>query len=44
MVTVFRAHGLRLVISPDDHEPAHGHVYVDGETKMARRDWFLLWA
>jgi len=34
MVTVFRAHGLRVVIYPDDHEPAHVHVYGDGEAKV----------
>jgi hypothetical protein len=34
MVTVFRAHGLRIVIFPDDHEPAHVHVFGDGEAKI----------
>jgi hypothetical protein len=27
MVTVYRAHGLRVVIFTDDHEPAHVHVF-----------------
>lgn len=27
MVTVFRAHGLSVVIFLDDHEPAHVHVF-----------------
>ena len=34
MVTVFRAHGLRVVIFLDDHEPAHVHVFGDGEAKI----------
>ena len=34
MVTVFRAHGLRFVIFSDDHEPAHVHVFGDGEAKI----------
>lgn len=34
MVTVYRAHGLRLVIFSDDHEPAHVHVFGDGEAKI----------
>ena len=33
MVTVYRAHGLRFVIYLDDHEPAHVHVFGDGEIK-----------
>lgn len=35
MVVVHRAHGLRFVIYPDDHEPAHVHVYGDGEARIA---------
>jgi len=34
MVTVYRAHGLRVVIFTDDHEPAHVHVFGDGEAKI----------
>jgi hypothetical protein len=34
MVTIHRAHGLRFVIYPNDHEPAHVHVYGDGEIKV----------
>jgi len=34
MVTVYRAHGLRVVIFVDDHEPAHVHVFGDGEAKV----------
>lgn len=34
MVTVFRAHGLRVVIFVDDHTPAHVHVFGDGEAKI----------
>lgn len=34
MVTVFRAHGLRVVIFANDHEPAHVHVFGDGEAKI----------
>lgn len=34
MVTVHRAHGLRIVIFVDDHEPAHVHVFGDGEAKV----------
>lgn len=30
MVTVHRAHGLRVVIYVDDHEPAHVHVIGEG--------------
>lgn len=37
MVTVFRAHGLRFVIYVDDHEPAHVHVFGDGELKVTIR-------
>lgn len=34
MVTIFRAHGLRVVIYLDDHEPAHVHVFGDGHAKI----------
>lgn len=34
MVTVLRAHGLRVVIFTNDHEPAHVHVFGDGEAKI----------
>ena len=34
MVTVFRAHGLRVVIFVDDHQPAHVHVFGDGQAKI----------
>lgn len=33
MVTIYRAHGLRIVIFIDDHEPAHVHVFGDGHAK-----------
>ena len=34
MVTIYRAHGLRIVIFSDDHEPAHVHVFGDGHAKI----------
>jgi Domain of unknown function (DUF4160) len=34
MVVVHRAHGFRFVIYKFDHEPAHVHVYGDGEAKI----------
>jgi hypothetical protein len=34
MVTVLRESGFRFVIFTDDHEPAHVHVYADGEAKI----------
>ena len=34
MVTIYRAHGLRVVIFTDDHEPAHVHVFGDGHAKI----------
>lgn len=34
MVVVFRAHGLRFVIYTMDHDPAHLHVFGDGEMKV----------
>jgi hypothetical protein len=36
MVTVQRAHGMRFVIFLDDHEPAHVHVFGDGQAKINR--------
>jgi len=35
MVTIYRAFGLRVVIFVDDHEPAHVHVFGDGEVKIS---------
>lgn len=37
MVTVLRAHGLRVVIFANDHPPAHVHVIGDGEAKINLR-------
>ncbi len=34
MVTIYRAHGLRIVIFTDDHEPAHVHVFGDGHARI----------
>jgi hypothetical protein len=34
LVTVIRSSGFRIVIFVDDHEPAHVHVYGDGEAKI----------
>lgn len=34
MVTVLRAHGLRVVIFANDHPPAHVHVIGEGEAKI----------
>lgn len=34
MVTIYRAHGLAVVIFVDDHEPAHVHVFGDGQAKI----------
>jgi hypothetical protein len=34
MVTVLRAHGLRVVIYTNDHDPAHVHVFGGGEAKI----------
>jgi len=34
MVTVLRAHGLRVVIFVNDHQPAHVHGFGDGEAKI----------
>jgi len=32
--TIHRQHGLRFAIHTDDHEPAHVHVFGDGEMKI----------
>jgi hypothetical protein len=37
MVTVLRAQGLRVVIFTNDHQPAHVHVFGDGEVKINLR-------
>lgn len=34
MVAIYRAHGLRIIIFTDDHEPAHVHVFGDGQAKI----------
>tara|TARA_R110002051_G_scaffold89901_1_gene158433 strand:- start:844 stop:1083 length:240 start_codon:yes stop_codon:yes gene_type:complete len=34
MVTIYRAHGLRVIIYTDDHEPAHVRVFGDGQAKI----------
>ena len=34
MVSMFRAHGLRVIIFVDDHQPAHVHVFGDGQAKI----------
>ncbi len=34
MVTVYCGQGLRVVIFLDDHEPAHVHVFGDGQAKI----------
>ena len=34
MITVLRAEGFRILIFSDDHEPAHVHVFGDGEAKI----------
>lgn len=34
MVVIHREHGLRFVIYTMDHEPAHVHVFGDGEMKV----------
>ena len=34
MITIHRAHGLRVIIFTDDHEPAHVHVFCDGQAKI----------
>ena len=48
MVTVLRAHGLRVVILSNDHQPAHVHVFGDGQAKInllgAEGALELIWA
>ena len=44
MVTVHRALGLRIVIFTDDHEPAHVHVFGDGEAKIDLLGPELIWS
>ncbi|SIR07287.1 protein of unknown function [Rhizobium sp. RU20A] len=47
MITVLKAAGLRFVIFKDDHEPAHVHVFGDGEAKInlvGAADVTLVWA
>jgi hypothetical protein len=34
MVTIYRANGLSVVIFTDDPEPAHVHVFGDGQVKI----------
>jgi hypothetical protein len=34
MVTIHRERGLRVVIFIDDHEPAHVHVFGDGQARI----------
>lgn len=34
MITILREAGFRIVIFTDDHEPAHVHVYGDGDAKV----------
>ena len=34
MVTVHKEHGFRFAVLTDDHEPAHVHVFGDGEMKV----------
>ncbi len=34
MVTIYRGNGLQVVIFVDDHEPAHVHVFGDGQAKI----------
>lgn len=34
MITVLREGGFRFVIYTDDHQPAHVHVYGDGEARI----------
>lgn len=35
MITLRRAAGMRFVIYANDHEPAHLHVYGDGEARIS---------
>lgn len=34
MVTIHREQGLQVIIFTDDHEPAHVHVFGDGQAKI----------
>jgi hypothetical protein len=34
VITVLRQAGLRFIIFMDDHEPAHVHVFGDGQAKI----------
>jgi hypothetical protein len=34
MITVIREAGLRVVIFTNDHDPAHVHVFGDGQAKI----------
>ena len=34
MITVLQTAGMRFVIYTNDHEPAHVHVYGDGEARI----------
>ena len=34
MVTIHRAHGLRIVIFTDDHDRPHVHVFGNGHAKI----------
>jgi hypothetical protein len=34
MGVIHREHGFRFVIFTDDHEPAHVHVFGDGEMRV----------
>jgi hypothetical protein len=34
MVTIYQAGGLRVIIFSNDHEPAHVHVFGDGQAKI----------
>jgi hypothetical protein len=38
MVTVLSAQGLSFVVFVNDHEPAHVHVFGDGQAKINLRD------
>ncbi len=44
MITVLRKGGFRVVIFSDDHEPAHVHVFGDGEAKIDIIGPHLVWA
>lgn len=42
MVTVLRAAGMRFVIYTDDQQPAHVHVYGEGEARINILDLTVL--